>query len=130
MAPEKTVLVALRETGVRDEQRIAIMAAWDDTQPRLRSLGEQADTLVNLWRALDRRDPAFAQKSAELSKQWGSLSGERMATASRFEGSVAHLLDAGQWDRWQQFWSQTAFFSGMEDGPPGEEGPGGGRRRR
>ena len=129
MAPEKSVLIALREAGVRDEQRVAIMAAWDETQQRLRTLGEQAEALLTEWRELDRRDPAFGRKSAELSKQWGKVSGERMAMASGFEGKVASVLDSAQWDRWQQFWIEPAF-AGREDGPPGEGGRGGGRRRR
>lgn len=121
---EKAVFTALRQVHATDEQRIAIMAAYDDSQPRLVSVNDQADEVIGKWRELDRRDPGFAKKSAELADKWGKLSKERMALTGKFDGAVAGILKADQWDAWQLFWLRPGFSP--ENGPPEEQM---GRRR-
>lgn len=124
--PEKAVLVALRQVHATDEQRIAIMDAFDESQPKLAALDDDAEALMGQWYGLDRRDAGFARKGAELADKWGRISRERMTLTARFDGRVAAVLKEDQWDAWQQFWMRPGFSPGIS-GPP-EEG-GRGRRR-
>jgi hypothetical protein len=124
--PEKSVFTALRQVHATDEQRLAILAAFDESQPRLQNLDDEADELMGKWYGLDRRDPGFAKKGAELAEKWGKISRERMALTAKFDGRVATALKQDQWDAWQQFWMRPGFAP-AESGPP-EEGMRGQRR--
>jgi hypothetical protein len=122
---EKRVFVALREVHAGDEQRLAVMRAWDDIQPRLKAVAAEADTVMEQWRALDRRSDDFVQRSNELAFKWGELSAQRVKLTAGYESRVAAALDEEQWQAWQEFWNRPAF--GPREGAPPE---GGGRMRR
>lgn len=131
--PEKAVYIALREVNASDEQRLKVMAAFDESEPKLRALGDEAEDLLNRWHRLDRRDPAFEQKADEIADRWGALSRERMTLTARFESRVAAVLDPDQWEHWEDFWQRgpSPRREERDEGPSGDEGPGGeGRRRR
>lgn len=122
--PEKMMFVALSEVKASDDQRLKVMAAWDDSAPQLKSLIGQSNDVLQSWRGLDRRDAAFRATADALAARWGELWRARMAVTSRFESRVARVLDADQWRKWQDWWQQAARRRG---GPEEWEG---GRGRR
>lgn len=124
---ERRVYVALREAQAGDEQRKAILAAYDETEPQLRQLAERSEDLLERWRGLDRLDPAFRERASRLAIEYAEVSRARMEAAAGFEARVAETLDAGQWEAWQEFWMQPAFEPGM-GGPGAGRMRGGGRR--
>ena len=98
---ERQMFRALKEVGASDKQRIAAMEAWDNFHPRLEKLAGELDAATQDWRALDRRDPGYASKSAALSNRCGVLLQQRMAVTGRFQGKLAAILTQDQWERWQ-----------------------------
>lgn len=124
---ERRVFVALREAHARDEQREAILAAYDEVEPKLEELGERLEILFNRWHGLDRQDPAFRERAASLAAEYAEIARTRMDATAGFEARVADTLDAEQWEAWDEFWTRPAFGPGME-GPGG--GPMRGGRRR
>ena len=122
---EKAVFLALKDVRASDEQRLAVMTAFDETHPRLEALADEAERLLQRWRELDRRDPSFEQQAGALSGQYGDLARERMTLSAKFEERVATTLTEDQWTAWQRYWVRPSF--GPRDREPGE---GGGRRGR
>lgn len=124
---ERRIFAALREARARDEQRQVILAAYDDSEPKLEALAERSEELLERWRELDRRDPAFRERATRLAAEYAEVSGARVGATAAFEARVAETLDADQWEAWQEFWLQPAFGPGM--GEPARVMRGGGRRR-
>jgi hypothetical protein len=118
---EKQVFFALKQVHASDEQRAAILNAWDDLHPRSAELSRRDEELLSQWQALDRRAAGFRASAAELSAKIVEVTRERMILGARFEERVAATLDEEQWEQWQAFGS---------DQSPGPRGEGGGRRRR
>lgn len=124
--PEKMVLAALREIAASDDQRRAILQAFDETQPRLAMLTSNTEALLTQWQELDRRDPAFARQADALAERWASSARERLGARAAFEGRVAAALDGAQWQDWQAFWNRAAFGPGSFRGNAAPQS----RRRR
>jgi len=127
---ERRVFVALREAEARDEQRQAILAAFDESAPKLKVLGERSENLIEQWRELDRRSAHFLRQAEELAAEYAEVNRARMHTMAGFDARVAEALDVEQWEAWQEFWSRPAF--GPRAGAVHESGgrPGRGRTRR
>lgn len=126
--PEKAVFLALKEAGATDEQRRAILEAWDATNPRLETLAGQAESLLEQWRGLDARGEAYRTTADLLASRFSAVARERMVLSAKFDARVAAALDEDQWEAWQQYWQRRTM--GPREGRPGPGGPGGGRRRR
>jgi hypothetical protein len=127
LRPEKQVFFAISAARASDDQRVKILAAYDESQPRLRALDTEADHALQQWRELDRRDPAFAQQASALAEKWGAISRERMALTAAFEARVADIFDADQWQAWQDFWGRGD--AGPDERGRHEDGDMGGGRR-
>lgn len=123
---EKTLYAALRETGASDEQRLAILAAYDRHQPQLKQLSAESARLVEAWRMLDRRAPDFDASAAGIAAQWSTLAAKQVAAQSAFEREVAGQFDAEQWEIWQARWAAAEFDPRLGPRP----GPGGITQRR
>jgi hypothetical protein len=122
---EKQVFFALKQVRASDEQRAAILAAWDESHPRAAELSRRNEELLAQWQGLDRRAPGFRASAAELSARIVEVARERMVLGAAFEERVAAALDEEQWVLWQD------LGSGPGSGPRSEGGhQGGGRRRR
>jgi len=124
--PEKGVFLALKEARASDAQRHAILQAWDASTPRLQTLAQQAESLLEEWRDLDPRDTAFGTTAELLASKLSSVTRERMVLSAEFDGRVAAALDEDQWEAWQRYWE--ARMMGPPEGDPG--GPGGPARGR
>jgi hypothetical protein len=114
---EKSILVALRETEASDEQRTKILALYDEQQPRRKKIDAESLALLVRWRALDRRDAAFAEQSQQLATEWADVNRRQMLESASFEQQVAPILSEDQWKIWQQFWSMWGGSDGMRGGP-------------
>lgn len=117
---EKSMFVALKEARATDEQRLAIMAAYDETQPRLRDLAEESAGLIAEWHALDRTEKDFEARADALAKRWGEIARERMTVTAKFDAKVGAVFDSGQWRDWTLYWNRPAYGAGMV--PPEQEG--------
>jgi hypothetical protein len=120
------MFVALKEIQATDDERLAVMAAWDATEPRLAALSGESEEVLERWRELDRRDPGFAAQAEALSGRSGDIARERMAMAAKFEAGVVAALSQKHWDAWEQYWRQRRY--GGEEGLGRAEG--GGRHSR
>lgn len=122
---EKSMFLALKEVKANDDQRLAVMAAYDESHPRLEALAEESGRVLQRWHELDRQDPAFRDQASALADRSGEIARERMALSAKFEARVAGALSAEQWRAWQQYWVRPGFGPGE-----GERGGHEGRRGR
>jgi hypothetical protein len=104
LAPEKLVFLALKAAAARDEQRLKVMEAYDDTRPKLKALYEEGQDLIEDWRKLDRNKPEFRPKAEKIGVRLGEIARERVATMAVYEARVAGILELEQWYIWQNFW--------------------------
>ena len=105
--PERMVFEALAKAKATDEQRLAVMKAWDETQPRLRELNRESAAIIQQWRTMDRREPDFGKQAGELAKHFGEVSQQRMELNAKFDASVGAVLDGTQWGNWQLYWNRS-----------------------
>jgi hypothetical protein len=124
---ERRVFVALREVKARDEQRRVILAAFDESVPKLKALGERSEKLLEQWRELDRRSTGFLGQAEGLAAEYAQVSRSRMHATAAFDARVAETLDVEQWEAWREFWSRSGFGPGgravHESDGPGGRGP-------
>lgn len=129
---EKTLYAALDEADATSDQRRQVYSLYDAHHDRVKALDGQSNALLAQWRGLDPHAAGYAQTSDDLAVRWAAISGDRMRESSRFDGEVAAVLDAGQWQRWFERWNRPD--AGPRDGECGEGrgygGGGGGRGRR
>ena len=124
--PEKLVLAALDKVKATDEQRTAVLNAYDSRQQQLTDLAKRSRELVKQWHKLDRTAADFDQQVEALAAQWAQVNADEMKARSAYERSLATVLDAGQWKTWQSFQDEVvaarrrAFLIDYD-------GPGGGR---
>lgn len=105
---ERTVLAALTKVSATDQQRIAVLNAYDSTNGRLRELATQSRQIIGRWHQLDRTAPDFSTQIDALAAQWASVNAAEMKARAAFEQGVAASLSPKQWNQWQDFMSSAA----------------------
>lgn len=102
-SPEKLVLAALTKVKASDEQRRAVLEAYDSRNGELVDLAKRSRQILAQWRKLDRTAPDFEQKVDALATQWSEVNGAEMRARSAYEHALASRLSASQWSDWQDF---------------------------
>jgi len=100
---EKTVYTALTKVSASDEQKVAVLNAYDRSNDRLRQLASRSRKVLDEWRELDRRAPDFSAKVDTLAAQWGQINADEMKARAAYEQEVAAALGPKQWGQWQDF---------------------------
>lgn len=129
---EKTVYAALTKVAATDEQKVAVLNAYDRSNDHLRELAAESRRIVGEWRELDRLAPDYAGKADALSARWGQLNADEMKTRSTYEHDVAAALGPKQWSQWQDFMRSNRAPRSSDDYGSGGTGlgPGQGQGRR
>jgi Spy/CpxP family protein refolding chaperone len=112
---EKTVYAALTKVSATDEERVAVLNAYDRSNDRLRQLASQSRQILRDWRRLDRRAPDFSAKVDALAAQWAGLNSDEMKVRAGYEHDVAAVLTPKQWERWQKFMRSSPVPRNYDD---------------
>ena len=100
---ERTMLNALERIKPSDEQRVAVLNAYDASNSRLRELSAQSRQIVTKWHQLNRLAPDFQDQVDALSLRWAEVNAQEMKTRAAYERSVALAITPKQWQQWQDF---------------------------
>ena len=97
------MLNALERIKPSDEQRVAVLNAYDASNSRLRELSAQSRQIVTKWHQLNRLAPDFQDQVDALSLRWAEVNAQEMKTRAAYERSVALAITPKQWQQWQDF---------------------------
>lgn len=127
-SPEKLVLAALTKVKASDDQRRAVLDAYDSRNGQLEELSRHSRQILAQWHKLDRTAPDFERQVDALAGQWAEVNGAEMRARSGYERALASQLSASQWSQWQDFMHSVAEAQRRVELNGADFGRGGGPR--
>ncbi|EIT68591.1 hypothetical protein [Hydrocarboniphaga effusa] len=120
---EKAVMRALGQVEADEQQRLAVLNAFDRDDAERRRLVTDGEQLRRDIASLSKSQPDYLARIEPLAKRKGELVTEELLIQARFDQAVVNTLTPEQLERWDE-----QFRQGVERGGFGESG--GGRRGR
>lgn len=98
---EKSVIRALSDVEASDQQRLAVLAAFDREDAQRGRLRREAEDLRRTMSKLPKTEPDYVTLFGPLAQRAGELVTEQLLIQARFDQSVASILSAEQFSDWQ-----------------------------
>jgi len=127
---ERQIFYALTLVKADDAQRSAILASFDATDPKLKSLAEESGMLQKQLRVLGPEQPGYLEAVSPLARRDGEIVAEKIGVQAQFLHVVATTLQPEQWSDWEKFFHSFENRSSAVDAEDSEERFAGGRRGR
>ena len=121
---EKAVIRALTTVEADEQQRLAVLAAFDRDDAERRKLLTEGEQLRRDIAKLPKSQPDYLARLEPLARRKGEIVTEDLLIQARFDQAVGSTLTPDQLERWNELFRQ----SGERGGYGGEGGGGGGRR--
>jgi hypothetical protein len=112
---EKETIGALRRIGATDEQRRAVLAAFDRARPDWRALQAERELLQHELGRLPPKAPGYLEQADALAQRWGTLHQREVEVFARYEQAVAGALSEEQWSLWRIETAERKFVERRAD---------------
>ena len=121
---EKAVMRALGQVEADEQQRLAVLNAFDRDDAERRRLATEDEQLRRQIASLSKGQPDYLARIEPLARRTGELVTEALLIQARFEQAVVNTLTPEQLERWEAQFRSNGERGGFGGGRRGR-GPGG-----